>query len=67
MPSAKTNINHSEVEQEETSTVMETFMSSGEEGGTAETERKTECRGKSLSEMQGPSPKAGEWPELVFQ
>lgn len=46
---------------------MEAFMSSGEKGGTAETERKTECRGKSHTETQGPSPKAGEWPELIFQ
>lgn len=67
MSSAKTDINHSEAEEEETTTVMEAFMSSGEMGGTAETERKTECRRKSHTETQGPSPKAGEWPELVFQ
>lgn len=67
MSSAKTDINHSEAEEEETTTVMEAFVSSGEMGGTAETERKTECRRKSHTETQGPSPKAGEWPELVFQ
>lgn len=67
MPSAKTDINHSEAEEEETSTVMEAFMSSGEKGGTAETEGKTECRGKSHAETQGPFSKAGEWPELIFQ
>lgn len=67
MLSAETDINHSEAEEEETSTVMEAFMSSEEKGGTAETERKTECRRKSHTETQGPSPKAGEWPEIVFQ
>lgn len=67
MACAKDDINHSKAEQEETSTIMEVFMSSGEKGGTAKTERKTECRGKSHTETQGPSPKAGEWPELIFQ
>lgn len=60
-------MNHSEAEQEGTSTVMEVLKCSGEKGWNCGDRQEDRVQGKSHTEKQGPSLKAGEWPQLIFQ